>query len=153
MEKLYVKDVSFETPNSPDIFMAQPQAQPQIDLQLNSTTQPIKDDLHEVSLNATVTFTSEDKTAFLVEVQQAGIFTLANFSPEQMAYMANSFCPNVLFPYLRECISDLVTRGGFPPLLLDPINFDAVYAQRVQQQQQQQGGQIQQPLGQAPIGS
>lgn len=133
IQRLYTKDISFETPNSPLIF--QEDWQPNVDVQLNATTEKLAQDVFEVKLTVTVTTKLKGKVAFLVEIQQAGIFTVANFSDVQLHRMLGSYCPNILFPYAREVISDLIIRGGFPPLYLAPINFDALYDQQVQQQQ------------------
>lgn len=135
LQKLYVKDVSFETPNSPEIFTSK--WEPQVEFNLASNAQNLQEDLYEVGLTVTVTVKLADKTAYLVEVCQAGIFTLTGFSDQEMGPMIGSFCPNILFPYAREAVSDLVIKGGFPPMLLAPVNFDALYMQHVQQSQQQ----------------
>ncbi|MDH5217411.1 MAG: protein-export chaperone SecB [Gammaproteobacteria bacterium] len=131
IQKIYIKDVSFETPNSPEIFREQ--WQPDINLQLNNNTKTIEENIHEVILTLTVTAKIGEKTAFLIEVQQAGIFNIKGYTEQEMGAMAGAYCPNILFPYARETISDLVTRGGFPQLLLAPINFDALYQQHLQQ--------------------
>lgn len=131
IQKIYIKDVSFETPNSPEIFREQ--WQPDINLQLNNNTKSIEENIHEVILTLTVTAKIGEKTAFLIEVQQAGIFNIKGYSEQEMGAMAGAYCPNILFPYARETISDIVTRGGFPQLLLAPINFDALYQQHLQQ--------------------
>lgn len=133
IQRLYIKDLSFEAPQSPQIF--QQQWQPEVNLQLQTQTNALGDDAHEVELSVTVTATSEQKTAFLVEVKQAGIFTLKNFPEDQLRAMLGSVCPGILFPYVREVVSDLVTRGTFPQLYLTPINFDALYAQHLAEQQ------------------
>lgn len=135
LQKLYVKDVSFETPNSPEIFTNK--WEPKVEFNLASNAQNLQEDLYEVGLTVTVTVKLEDKTAYLVEVCQAGIFTLTGFSEQELGPMIGSFCPNILFPYAREAVSDLVIKGGFPPMLLTPVNFDALYMQHVQQTQQQ----------------
>jgi preprotein translocase subunit SecB len=135
IQKLYVKDLSFETPNSPSIFMEQ--NRPEVNVQLDSSAQRIDAQNFEVVISITATVKVGERTAYLAEVNQAGIFTISGISEQHMGHMLGAFCPTILFPYAREVISDLVTRGGFPPLLLAPVNFDAVYAQRVQQQQAQ----------------
>lgn len=135
IQKIYIKDVSFETPNSPSIF--RDQWQPDVNLQLNNNVNQLDDGIHEVVLTLTVTAKIEDKTAFLIEIQQAGIFNIKGYSEQEMGAMAGAFCPNILFPYAREAISDIVTRGGFPQLLLAPINFDGLYQQHLQQQGEQ----------------
>ncbi|MCP4698641.1 MAG: protein-export chaperone SecB [Gammaproteobacteria bacterium] len=143
IQKIYIKDVSFETPNSPQIFMLQGQPQPVRDVKLSTNSTVLGENLYEVVLGVTLTLSINDKTAFLVEVQQAGIFTLQNFSAEELPQVIGRFCTGNLFPFLRETVSDLVTRGGFPPLLLEPINFDALYAQQVNQANQaRQAGQV-----------
>ncbi|MCX7085483.1 MAG: protein-export chaperone SecB [Methylococcales bacterium] len=134
IQKIYTKDMSFETPNSPKIFTEK--WEPTVDFNLASNVQPLENGLYEVALTVTITVKSEDKTAYLVEVNQAGIFTLVGFSDEELGPMVGSFCPNILFPYAREAVSDLVAKGGFPQLLLAPVNFDALYAQHIQAQQQ-----------------
>ncbi len=133
IQKIYLKDVSFESPNSPQAF-TDGNWQPQINVQLNSSNQSIADDTYEVVLDITVTAKHEDKTAFLAEVKQAGIFTISGFPQENMGGMVGAFCPETLFPFAREAISELVSKGGFPPLLLAPVNFNALYTQQVQQQ-------------------
>jgi len=135
IQKIYTKDMSFETPNTPKIFTEK--WEPSVDFNLASNVQTLENSLYEVSLTVTITVKSEDKTAYLVEVNQAGIFTLSGFNEEEMGPMLGSFCPNILFPYAREAVSDLVAKGGFPQLLLAPVNFDALYAQQLQYAQQQ----------------
>lgn len=134
IQKIFTKDISFETPNSPKIFTEK--WEPTVDFNLGTNVQPLEESLFEVSLSVTVTVKCTDTTAYLVEVTQAGIFSLAGFSEEEMGPMVGSFCPNILFPYAREVISDLVAKGGFPQLLLAPVNFDALYSQHLQQAQQ-----------------
>ena len=135
IQKLYLKDVSFESPNSPAMFTRE--WQPEVNLDLNTNTQALSEGVYNVVLSLTVTVKNSEQTAFLVEVQQAGIFTVNGFAESELGHMLGSYCPNILFPYAREAISDLVTKGGFPPLLLAPVNFDAVYAQHLAQQQPQ----------------
>jgi preprotein translocase subunit SecB len=138
IQKLYLKDVSFETPNSPSVFTQK--WEPKVEFNLASNAQPIQEGgLYEVSLTLTVTVKLEDKTAYLVELTQAGVFTINGFEDHEMGPMIGSYCPTVLFPYAREAISDIVVKGGFPPMLLAPVNFDALYVQHVQQMQQQAG--------------
>ncbi|MFO7603819.1 MAG: protein-export chaperone SecB [Gammaproteobacteria bacterium] len=134
IHKIYTKDISFEAPHAPAIFNEE--WQPEVNLELNSQGRSIGENTYEVVLSLTVTTKNKDKTAFLVEVQQAGIFGIAGFGPQDLSHMIGSFCPNILFPYAREAISDLVTRGGFQPLLLAPVNFDVLYSQHLEQQQQ-----------------
>ena len=133
IHSIYLKDVSFESPNSPAIF--QEKVQPQVQLNLGVNTNPLDQEVFEVVLSLTVTAKLGERTAFLVELQQAGIFRLRGFDDEHLKPMLGIYCPNVLFPYARESISSLVTKGGFPPLLLEPVNFEAIYAQHMEQQQ------------------
>jgi len=133
--RIYLKDVSFETPNSPEVFTQE--FKPDINLQLNTAIKMIEEGLHEVVLNITVTAKQGEKTGFLVEVQQAGLFTVKGFDEAQKGAMLGAYCPNTLFPYAREAVSELVTKGGFPPLLLAPVNFDAMYAERAAERAQQ----------------
>jgi preprotein translocase subunit SecB len=130
IEKIYLKDVSFESPAAPAVFTDE--WSPEINMDLNSHGQPIDKNVYEVELSLTVTAKNKNKTAFLVEIKQCGIFSIANMDEENLNGMLGSFCPNILFPYAREAISALVTKGGFPQLLLAPVNFDAIYAQHIQ---------------------
>jgi len=132
IQRLFVKDLSFETPNSPDIFTVE--WNPESSLNLNSSVNKLADNTFEVVLTVTVTTKVGEQTAYLVEVQQAGIFHVSNFPEDQVGHMMGAYCPNILFPYAREVVSDLVTKGGFPQLLLTPVNFDALYAQHMQEQ-------------------
>jgi len=132
IQKIYLKDVSFESPNAPQAFM-NGDWQPQINVQINSSNQSVADDTYEVVLDITVTAKQEEKTAFLVEVKQAGIFTMTGFAQENIGGMVGAYCPETLFPFAREAISELVSKGGFPPLLLAPVNFNALYTQQLQQ--------------------
>jgi len=131
IQKIHTKDISFESPNSPQIFTRK--WEPSVDFNLSTNATPLEDGLVEVTLTVTVTVKTEDTVAYLVEATQAGIFSLAGFTDEEMGPMAGSFCPNILFPYAREVISDLVAKGGFPQLLLAPVNFDALYSQHLAQ--------------------
>jgi len=133
IHSIYLKDVSFEAPNSPEMFKTQ--FQPEIQMNLNLETNALEDNVFEVVLSVTVTAKANDKAAFLVELQQAGVFTLRGFTDENMGPMLGIYCPNVLFPYARESVANLVSKGGFPQLLLEPVNFEALYAQHIEQQQ------------------
>lgn len=133
IQRVYVKDLSFESPQSPAIF--QQEWQPDLNLQIQTNTTRLADDTHEVILKLVVTVKSADKVAFLIEVQQAGIFTLRNFVEQQLHAMLGSVCPSILFPYAREVVTDLASRGTFPPLYLAPVNFEALYAQHLAQNQ------------------
>ena len=135
IQKIYVKDMSFETPNSPAIFTKD--WTPEINLELNTQANKLADGVHEVVLSLTVTAKLGDSTAYLAEVQQAGIFAMQGFVQEELAPMLGAFCPGTLYPYARETVTDLVARGGFPQLVLAPINFDALYAQQIQKVQAQ----------------
>ena len=134
IQKIYTKDISFETPNAPKVFTLK--WEPALDLNLGTHVEPLENSMYEVSLTLTVTVRIADSTAYLVEVNQAGIFSVAGFSEQEMGPMLGSFCPNILFPYAREVVSDLVSKGGFPQLILAPVNFDALYMQHLQQAQQ-----------------
>ena len=138
IQKIYTKDLSFETPNAPKIFREK--WEPIVDFNLGTNVNKLDDTVYEVTLTVTITVKSGENNAYLVEVNQAGIFTMENFNEQEMGPMLGSFCPNILFPYAREVISDLVTKGGFPQLLLAPVNFDALYNQHLQQLQQQSAG-------------
>ena len=133
LQKIYLKDISFETPNSPAIFTEK--WEPTVNVELQSSGKALGENVHDVVLTVTVTAKLGDKTAYLVEVQQAGVFTVASFGDEERAHMLGSYCPNILFPYAREAISDLVAKGGFPQMLLGPVNFDAMYTEHLQRQQ------------------
>ncbi len=133
IEKLYVKDLSLEVPNAPSIFLEQ--EGPTIDLEIQSAANGVGEGVFEVVLTVTVTSKLGERTAYLAEVQQAGLFTLKGFDDAQMGHMLHAFCPNILFPFAREELASLIGKGGFPPLLLNPINFDGLYMQRLQQQQ------------------
>lgn len=135
IQRLYIKDISFETPNTPHIFKQQ--WQPDINLQFNNKVNALEAAIYEVTLSITVTAKLGEQTAYLVEIHQAGIFYIKDFSANDLQNMLNGYCPNILFPYAREAVSDLVNRGGFPPMILAPMNFEAIYAQHLQQQAQQ----------------
>ncbi len=135
IQRIYVKDLSFESPQTPALF--QEEWKPDLNLQIQTNTNRLADDTHEVILKLIITVKSADKTAFLIEVQQAGIFTLQRFPEQQLHAMLGSVCPSILFPYAREVVTDLASRGTFPPLYLAPVNFEALYAQHVAQQQNQ----------------
>ena len=132
LQKIYVKDVSFEAPNAPHIFqeIGETDQQPQVQLNLGQQATELGNDLYEVVLSLTLTCTLGDRTAYLAEVKQAGVFGVAGFGEADHAGIIGSYCPNLLFPYARQVISSLVLEGGFPPFLLQPINFDALYAEQ-----------------------
>jgi preprotein translocase subunit SecB len=133
IQRIYVKDISYESPNAPAIFRKE--WQPAIQLDLDTRSEKLDDNTFEVILSLTVTARIEEEVAFLCEVQQAGIFSVPALEDAQMAHMLASFCPNILFPYAREAVSNLVNRGTFPQLNLAPVNFDALFAQYVQKRQ------------------
>lgn len=135
LQRIYCKDISFETPNSPAVF--QKEWKPEIKLDIDTRSTKLDEVNFEVVLTITVTATIADTTAFLCEVQQAGIFTLDKVAEEQLARTLASFCPNMLFPYARETISNLVNRGTFPPFNLAPVNFDAMFAAYVKKRQEE----------------
>jgi len=134
IQRVYIKDVSFETPNTPKVF--QQEWKPEVKLDLDTRSQQLGENVYEVVLALTVTAKVEDQTAFLCEVQQAGIFTIGKLEAAQLAHALGAFCPNILFPYARETVSSLVTRGTFPQLNLAPVNFDALFAAQIQRQAQ-----------------
>ncbi|RUM92966.1 MAG: protein-export chaperone SecB [Thiomicrospira sp.] len=132
IQKVYTRNVSFEAPNSPEIFTQD--FQPQLDVDLNVESRSLEEGVFHVVVRVTATTKMDDKTAFLCEVEQAGIFTLMGFDEGETNYLLGVQCPNTLFPYAREAVSDLVTRGGFPQLLLEPVNFEGIYADHLQKQ-------------------
>lgn len=136
IQKIYVKDLSFEAPHTPMIFTEK--WAPNIDFQLSSASQAVGEHVYEVVLTITVTAKLGEKTAFLAEVKQAGIFAVQGLE-NNLGPLLGSYCPNILFPFAREVVADIVTRGGFPQLLLAPVNFDALYAQHLQSLRQQGG--------------
>jgi len=135
INKIFIKDVSFESPNSPEQFTVD--WKPESNLELNTNGRPLEKNVYEVNLALTVTVKNNEQIAYLVEIQQCGIFSISGFNENDLSHMLGSFCPNILFPYAREAVSDLVTRGGFPQMLLAPVNFDALYAQHIQDMQKE----------------
>jgi preprotein translocase subunit SecB len=131
IKKLYIKDVSFESPVAPELFANLANWNPHINMQINTETRALDDDIYEVVLSVTATATIEGKTAYLVEIKQAGLFLIKGFEKPLRDGLLGSHCPGALFPFVREAISGLVAKGGFPQLLLEPINFEAVYAQHL----------------------
>ena len=132
IEKIYVKDLSAEVPNAPQVFLER--EAPRVDIQLSTEAKPIDDGHYDVTLSVTATALLQDKTIFLVETKQAGIFQVRNIPKESLDLVLSITCPNILFPYARETVSDSIARCGFPPFLLAPVNFEALYQQRMQQQ-------------------
>ena len=135
VQKIYIKDSSLEVPNAPEIFTKE--WKPSVDVQLNTAVQNLSDDTHNVVITVTVTAKLEDETAYLAEVQQAGVFLVRGFDNEgETAGVLGAYCPNLLFPFARESIADLVAKAGFPHFLLQPVNFDALYQQHVEKNKQ-----------------
>lgn len=133
IQRIYMKDSSFETPNTPAIF--QQNWEPELSLDLNSENKQLETGIYEVILTVTATVKTNDTVAFLAEVKQAGIFTIEGAPTEQLDHLLGSFCPSILFPYAREAITSQVIRGSFPQLVLAPINFDALYLQQKEKKQ------------------
>jgi preprotein translocase subunit SecB len=135
IQRIYVKDLSFEAPNTPGIF--QKEWQPDLNLDIQFDNQMLENDMYEVTLKLTVTVMNKKEIAFVVEVQQAGIFVISGMPKDQLGALLNAYCPNILFPYAREVVSSQVTAASFPQLVLSPINFDALYLQQLEQQKAQ----------------
>ncbi len=135
IQRIYLKDVSFESPNTPAVYAEE--WNPDTNLQMNTQANPAGDNYYEVTLQLTVTAKSNDKTAFLVEIAQAGVFEITGYTQDEMNHLLAAYCPSVLFPYAREAVASLVSKGSFPEMHLSPINFDALYAQRLQEQAEQ----------------
>ena len=135
LQRIYVKDISFESPNAPEVF--QGEWKPQVNLDLNTASSKVSDNNYEVVVSLTVTAKVGDKTAFIVEIQQGGIFHIGGIEGAQLAQTLGAFCPNILFPYAREAIDNLISRGSFPALMLAPVNFDAIYAEAVRRKQEE----------------
>ena len=138
IQRIYVKDVSFEVPNSPAVFTQE--WHPDTNLDLNTQVNTLSNDNYEVELSITITVKSSDKVAFLVEVTQAGVFYIVGYASDQLNHLLAAYCPNILFPYAREVIAGMVSKGSFPELHLSPINFDALYARRLQESQAANNG-------------
>ena len=136
IEKVYVKDLSLEIPNAPQIFLER--EAPQVDIQLHHNSSTVDEGVYQTTLTVTVTAKIGEKTMFLVEAAQAGIFIARNIPAQEMEAVLGIACPNILFPYVREVVSDIVVRAGFPPVILSPVNFEAIYQAQHQQSQQQQ---------------
>jgi preprotein translocase subunit SecB len=139
IEKIYVKDLSLEIPHAPAVFLER--EAPQVELQLNSQAEPVGEEVFEVTITITVTSKLKDKTMFLIEAKQAGIFRIRNVPPADLEPVLAVVCPNMLYPYLREVVSETSVRAGFAPVLLSPINFESLYHQQKQQQQEQAAAQ------------
>jgi len=139
IQRIYVKDVSFEAPNSPAVFTEE--WKPDTNLDLNTNVNHLPNNNFEVELSLTINVKSNEKTAFLVEVKQAGVFFINGYPADHLNHLLAAYCPNILFPYAREVIAGLVSKGSFPEMHLSPINFDALYAKRLQEQQAQAAAQ------------
>lgn len=142
IQRIYVKDSSFEAPNAPEIFKEN--WEPKVNIDLHTSSTHLEDNINEVTLGVTVTVKAGEKVAFITEVKQSGIFTVAKFPDDQLKHVLGSFCPNILFPYAREAITAMVSRGGFPQIYLAPINFDAIYQQQLEQQEKEAKGSVKQ---------
>jgi len=136
IHRVYLKDVSYESPQTPAVFVGNKGWQPEVALHLNTESSKLENDLYECVLTVTATVKLEGEVAYLIELKQAGLFLIKGFEEARIGPMLGSFCPNVLFPFAREEIASLVQKGGFPQLLLDPVNFDALYAQHVEKSRQ-----------------
>lgn len=136
LQRIYVKDLSFESPGAPQSFLGE--WKPEINLQLNSNAEKIDDEnnAYEIVLTITLTVKNNDSVAYLIEVQQAGLFAISGVEGDQLEHLLGSYCPNILFPYGREVVSDIVARGSFPQLLLTPVNFDALYMEAKKRQEE-----------------
>ncbi|MCU1725605.1 protein-export chaperone SecB [Pseudomonas sp. 7P_10.2_Bac1] len=141
LQRIYVRDLSFEAPKSPAIFRQQ--WEPSVALDLNTRQKPLEGDFYEVVLTLSVTVKNGEEVAFIAEVQQAGIFLIKNLDQGSMSHTLGAFCPNLLFPYARETLDSLVVRGSFPALMLAPVNFDALYAQELQRMQEEGSATVQ----------
>jgi len=135
IQRIYLKDISFESPASPDVFKTE--WKPQVNMDLNTQNKQIADNLWEVVLTLSITAKVDEKPAFMVEIQQGGIFLIKGLNPQQQAHTLGAFCPNLLFPYARETIDNMVVKGSFPALMLQPVNFDAIFAEANKRQQEQ----------------
>jgi preprotein translocase subunit SecB len=145
LQKIYVKDLSFESPKAPAVFTTN--ASPQTQISIRTGSQSVAPSTFEVTLTLTVEAKEQDATIFLVEIAQAGIFYIEGYNAEEQGVLIGTFCPNTLYPFAREAIADVIGRGGFPQFLLQPINFDGLYAQAVQERAKRGDGQ---PAGTVP---
>jgi preprotein translocase subunit SecB len=132
LQNIYIKDASFEAPNGPNIQVAE--WNPQFGMNMNTSGTTLAENIHEVVLTITLEAKVSDRVAYLVEIKQAGVFSIRGYEGEEARRIIGSFCPTVLFPYARQAVSDLILRGGFPPFLLPPVNFDSLYLQSLEQQ-------------------
>lgn len=132
IQRIYSKDISFETPNTPTIFSKE--WKPEVNIEVNSASQQLAEKVYEVSLRITITTKSNEEIAYLCEVTQAGIFSISGLDENQLAHCLGAYCPNILFPFIREIVSNLVNKATFPVINLEPINFDAVFMNYIEQQ-------------------
>lgn len=132
VQRVYLKDISFESPNAPTVFKSE--WKPKVKMDLNTENKKLSDNQWEVTLTITVTANIEEKPAFIIEIQQAGIFLVDGLNQQQTAHTLGAFCPNLLFPYARETVDSMVVKGSFPALMLQPVNFDAIYAEALKRQ-------------------
>ena len=135
IQRIYLKDLSFETPMGPSVF--QKQWQPKVNQDLNTKNTKLENDLYEVALRLTLTVTDGEDTIYILEVKQAGIFAIKGLDPKQITHVINTTCPNILFPYAREAVDSVLSKGSFPALLLPPINFDALFASALKQAEEE----------------
>jgi len=140
IQTIYVKDLSFEAPNTPGVFTEQ--LNPSVDIHFSNETSELGENQYEVVLQVTVTVKQDERSIYLVEAKQAGIFTISGFPAEHLPAILATACPNILFPYAREVVSDIVVKGGFPQILLAPVNFEALYAQELQRRQGEQANPV-----------
>ena len=134
LQRLYLSDVSFEAPNSPEVFMVK--EQPNVDVKLDTSNRQINEELYEVTVKITAQVTFGERTAFLADVEQSGAFQIVGIEGDNLEHALGAFSPNILFPYAREAIDNLVVKGGFPPLMIAPVNFEAIFAERKQREAQ-----------------
>ena len=135
IQRIYLKDLSFETPMGPSVF--QKQWQPKVNQDLNTKNTKLENDLFEVALRLTLTVTDGEDTIYILEVKQAGIFAIKGLDPKQITHVINTTCPNILFPYAREAVDSVLSKGSFPALMLPPINFDALFASALKQAEEE----------------
>ncbi len=135
IQRIYLKDLSFETPMGPSVF--QKQWQPKVNQDLNTKNTKLENDLYEVALRLTLTVTDGEDTIYILEVKQAGIFAIKGLDPKQITHVINTTCPNILFPYAREAVDSVLSKGSFPALMLPPINFDALFASALKQSEEE----------------
>ncbi|NIR58012.1 MAG: protein-export chaperone SecB [Gammaproteobacteria bacterium] len=136
IQKVYLKDVSFESPQAPEVFLRE--WRPEVSMELGTQAEPVGEDVYEVVLTVTVTAKEGEAAGYLAEAKQAGLFSAKGFSRDQLGHLLGSYCPSILFPFAREAIADLVAKGGFPQVLLAPVNFDALYTQHMEERRRAQ---------------